>query len=89
LEDSFDRIWDTNELLWELRTREKLEKYEVNGHIVGCGNCKDKYICGGCRARSYSYFNGDVHGADIGCIVNEELWKEIASQRISEIASSH
>ncbi len=89
LKDSFDHIWDTNELLWELRTREKLEKYEVNGHIVGCGNCKDKYICGGCRARSYSYFNGDVHGADIGCIVNEELWKEIAGQRISEIASSH
>ncbi len=79
LEDDFEHIWDNNKLLWELRTREKLETYRVNGHTIGCGNCRDKYICGGCRARSYSYFNGDFHGADIGCVENAELWKEITS----------
>ena len=58
LEDDFEHIWDNNKLLWKLRTREKLETYEINGQTTGCGNCEDKYICGGCRARAYSYFNG-------------------------------
>ena len=89
LEDDFEQIWDNNKLLWELRTRENLESYEVISHTIGCGNCRDKYICGGCRARSYSYFNGNVHGADIGCIENEELWKKMTNQRISEITLSH
>ncbi|RLI45831.1 radical SAM/SPASM domain-containing protein [Candidatus Bathyarchaeota archaeon] len=77
LEDDFEHIWDTNKLLWELRSREKLKNYEINGKTVGCGVCKDRYICGGCRARSYSYFNGNVNEPDIGCIHNEELWKKI------------
>ena len=77
LKDDFEEIWDNHPLLWKLRIRENLKTYEVNGKIVGCGACPDKYICGGCRARAYSYFNGDVTAADIGCIKNEELWKEI------------
>ena len=75
LEDDFEHIWD-NKLLWKLRTREKLETYEINGQTIGCGNCEDKYICGGCRARAYSYFNGNINAPDIGCIDNEELWKK-------------
>jgi radical SAM protein with 4Fe4S-binding SPASM domain len=78
LEDDFEYIWDNNELLWKLRTREKLESYEINGQTIGCGNCADKYICGGCRARAYDYFNGDLNAPDIGCIDNEELWKKVA-----------
>jgi radical SAM protein with 4Fe4S-binding SPASM domain len=76
LEDDFEHIWDNNKLLWKLRTREKLETYEINGQTIGCGNCEDKYICGGCRARAYSYFNGNINAPDIGCIDNEELWKK-------------
>jgi len=78
LEDDFEHIWDNNALLWKLRTREKLESYEINGQTIGCGNCEDKYICGGCRARAYGYFNGNLNAPDIGCIDNEELWKKAA-----------
>jgi radical SAM protein with 4Fe4S-binding SPASM domain len=77
LEDDFEYIWDNNEVLWKLRTREKLESYEINGQRIGCGNCEDKYICGGCRARSYGYFNGNLNAPDIGCIDNEEIWKKV------------
>jgi radical SAM protein with 4Fe4S-binding SPASM domain len=77
LEDNFEHIWDNNEMLWELRSREKLKFYEINGKTVGCGACEDKYICGGCRARSYGYFDGDVNEPDIGCIHNEELWRKV------------
>lgn len=77
MKDDFENIWDNNPILWKLRTREKLETYKVNGQTVGCGKCEDKYICGGCRARSYSYFEGNLNAANIGCIDNEELWKEV------------
>ena len=77
LKDDFEEIWDNHPLLWKLRIREILKTYEVNGKILGCGVCPEKYICGGCRARAYSYFNGDVTAADIGCIKNEELWRSI------------
>jgi len=77
LEDNMESIWDNDQTLWKLRTREKLETYKINGHVLGCGSCEDKYICGGCRARSYGYFNGDLNGADIGCVDNEELWEKV------------
>ena len=77
LKDDFENVWDNNPILWNLRTREKLETYKVNGKVVGCGKCEDKYICGGCRARSYGYFNGNLNAADIGCIDNEEMWIEV------------
>ena len=79
VEDNLEDIWNHDEMFWKLRTRENLESYEVEGHSVGCGICEDKYICGGCRARSYSYFNGDFDSPDIGCINNEEIWDRIVS----------
>lgn len=77
LKDDFEEIWDNHPLLWKLRKREDLEDYMVDGKRVGCGSCPDKYICGGCRARAYSYFNGDVKAPDIGCIHNKPLWEKI------------
>ena len=77
LRDDFEEIWDHNPLLWKLRTRKDLEDYTVNGETVGCGVCPDKYICGGCRARSYSYFNGNVKKPDIGCIRNKKIWEAV------------
>ncbi|MEM2466500.1 MAG: radical SAM protein [Candidatus Bathyarchaeia archaeon] len=77
LENNFEEIWDSDPLLWQLRTRENLETYIVNGKEVGCGVCPDKYICGGCRARAYSYFNGNIKAPDIGCIHNRALWEKI------------
>jgi len=81
LKDDFEEIWDNHPLLWKLRVRENLKTYEVNGRVVGCGVCPDKYVCGGCRARAYSYFDGDVTAADIGCIKNEELWSLIINAK--------
>jgi radical SAM protein with 4Fe4S-binding SPASM domain len=81
LKDNFEVIWDTNPLLWKLRTRENLKIYIVNGNKVGCGNCLDKYICGGCRARAYSYFSGDIQAPDIGCIHNKPLWEKIIGNK--------
>ncbi|MFQ5999483.1 MAG: radical SAM protein [Candidatus Bathyarchaeia archaeon] len=78
LEDNFEYVWDNDEFLWKLRTRENLENYKIDGYTIGCGTCEDKYICGGCRARAYGYFNGNLNAPDIGCIDNEEIWKKIS-----------
>jgi len=81
LKDNFEEIWDNNSLLWNLRVRENLQDYMVNGKKVGCGSCPDKYICGGCRARSYSYFDGNLNKPDIGCIHNKVLWEKIVGNK--------
>jgi radical SAM protein with 4Fe4S-binding SPASM domain len=78
VKDNFEYIWNNNQFLWKLRTREGLKCYEVDGRKIGCGNCNNKYICGGCRARAYSYFSGNLDAPDVGCIKNEELWKSVA-----------
>jgi len=78
LKDDFEEIWDNHPLLWKLRIREDLEDYTVDEKRVGCASCPDKYICGGCRARAYSYFNGNVNAPDIGCTHNKPLWEKIA-----------
>lgn len=75
LNDDFQKIWDTHPFLWKVRVRENLEHYNVDSKDIGCGSCPDKYICGGCRARAYSYFNGNLNAPDIGCIHNKPLWE--------------
>jgi radical SAM protein with 4Fe4S-binding SPASM domain len=81
LKDSFEEIWDTNPLLWKLRTREDLEDCSIDGKRVGCGECPDRYIYGGCRARAYSYFDGNVKMPDVGCIHNEPLLERISNSK--------
>jgi radical SAM protein with 4Fe4S-binding SPASM domain len=76
LEGNFESIWNQDSLFWSLRSREKLESYSASGQIVGCGKCEDKYICGGCRARAYGYFIGNLNAPDIGCVNNEVLWEK-------------
>ncbi len=88
IRDDFEHIWDHDEMFWKLRTRENLKSYEVEGRSVGCGSCEDKYICGGCRARSYSYFNGDLDSPDVGCIDNKELWKRIVNTLLNTSTTS-
>lgn len=77
LKNNFKKIWDCHPFLWKLGKREVLEDYTVNGKRVGCENCPDKFVCGGCRARAYSYFNGNIKAPDIGCINNKRLWAKI------------
>ncbi len=69
--DDFKKVWLTDKTLNKLRHRE-----EFFGH---CRKCESRNICGGCRARAYSYF-GDVQGPDPGCILNENQWEQLKEQ---------
>jgi radical SAM protein with 4Fe4S-binding SPASM domain len=68
LEDDFEHVWQNNTLLNNLRSKDLLQER--------CGSCESKNICGGCRARAYTYFN-DVLAPDPGCINNESKWIEL------------
>ncbi len=60
-------IWRNSPVLKRIRNRDIFK---------GCGECKYKYICGGCRARAYAYFN-DLQGPGPGCSINEKYWDEV------------
>lgn len=62
LKDGFKNLWENSDVLKKLRDRELLKN--------GCGECKYKYVCGGCRARAYAYYN-DILASDPGCIIVE------------------
>ncbi len=61
-------IWHSSEVLQKLRDRSLLSG--------ACANCRNKYICGGCRARGWAYF-GDIHAPDPGCINNRDRWESL------------
>jgi radical SAM protein with 4Fe4S-binding SPASM domain len=47
-ETPFSEIWAENEVFVKMRSLD----YEGK-----CGTCEFKRLCGGCRARSYFYYN--------------------------------
>lgn len=55
-------LWVNSKVFQELRNKDIIE---------GCGDCSYRYICGGCRARAYSYY-GDYLKPDPGCIKNKK-----------------
>jgi radical SAM protein with 4Fe4S-binding SPASM domain len=57
-EKSLMEIWTRNPVLLKLRNRENIRGW--------CGLCSIRDICGGCRARAYTYF-GDLFGSDPNC----------------------
>jgi radical SAM protein with 4Fe4S-binding SPASM domain len=57
--EKIEDIWTNSTVLSELRNREKLKGR--------CSKCEYKYVCGGCRARAYSYHD-DYLMSDPGCI---------------------
>ncbi len=63
--EKFQDIWLNSTLFKALRNR---------GNLKGaCGLCTYKYICGGCRARSAAYHNGDMLNSDPGCIMEKQV----------------
>jgi len=58
-ETPFDEIWKNSEVLNKLRT------LEYGG---GCGVCKYKRACGGCRARAAYYNDGDYMAEEPWCL---------------------
>jgi radical SAM protein with 4Fe4S-binding SPASM domain len=69
--EKFLDIWHNSPILKTLRDRSLLK-----GH---CANCEHKFICGGCRARAYAYFN-DITAPDPGCISNNDYWNELKNK---------
>jgi putative heme d1 biosynthesis radical SAM protein NirJ2 len=58
-ETAFSEIWQNNAVFRSLR------EDSLGGY---CGHCRYAAICGGCRARSYYYENGDYMAADPWCL---------------------
>ncbi|MFX0050135.1 MAG: radical SAM protein [Candidatus Hermodarchaeota archaeon] len=58
LTDNFEGIWINNPILKALRERSR-----VKGN---CGNCKDNFICGGCRVTAFGE-TGDWLASDPSC----------------------
>lgn len=54
----FDEIWKNNEVFNRLRSME---------YQGGCGTCKYKQVCGGCRARAY-YYHQDYMAEEPWCL---------------------
>ena len=61
----FSDIWLNSTLFKAFRNRANLKGT--------CGKCTYKYICGGCRARSAAYNNGDMLNSDPGCIMEKQV----------------
>jgi len=57
---TFKNIWLNASLFNAFRNRANLKG--------SCNKCTYKYICGGCRARSAAYHNGDTLNGDPGCL---------------------
>jgi len=63
--EKFQEIWTNAPLLKVLRNR---------GNLKGaCGKCEFKFVCGGCRARSAAYHNGDILDSDPGCVMGKQM----------------
>jgi radical SAM protein with 4Fe4S-binding SPASM domain len=58
---TFKGVWLNAPLLNAFRNRLNLK--------VSCSKCQYKFICGGCRARSAAYHDGDALNGDPGCIM--------------------
>ena len=48
------------------------DRSDIQGH---CAICEYKALCGGCRARAYTYF-GNLKVPDPECIFNKEYYYE-------------
>lgn len=59
-ERTFKDIWLNAPLFNAFRNRANLKG--------SCSKCTYKYICGGCRARSAAYHNGETLNGDPGCL---------------------
>ena len=57
--EDFLEFWKNNKVLNDLRNKDAIEI---------CGDCRYRYVCGGCRARAFAYYK-DYLKPDPGCII--------------------
>jgi radical SAM protein with 4Fe4S-binding SPASM domain len=69
-DDDLEELWLHNHVFEDLRNKD---------HIEGCGDCEYRFVCGGCRARAYSYF-GDYLKPDPGCVKNRKIWENLTAK---------
>jgi len=77
-ERSLMEIWTKNPVLIKLRNRKNIRGW--------CGECSIRDICGGCRARAYTYFE-DLFGPDPNCFRDKRTdWegREMAGRTVFE-----
>lgn len=63
-EKPFDEIWKNADIFQKLRTQ---------NYKGSCGKCGYKELCGGCRARSAYYHEGDILAEDSYCAFGKQL----------------
>lgn len=63
----WDEIWKNSQLFQTLRTQ---------AYKGSCGTCGFKSVCGGCRARSAYYHDGDILAEDTYCAYGQNLSHE-------------
>jgi len=73
--ETFQEIWNNSLVMERLRDKDLLKQ--------PCGVCHYKYICGGCRARAYAYFN-DFLAADPGCLRGSIVKSSLITQPIQK-----
>lgn len=71
--ETFLEIWNNSLVMRRLRDKDLLKQ--------PCGGCQYKYVCGGCRARAYAYFN-DFLAADPGCLRGSIVKSSLITQSI-------
>lgn len=78
LKDDLEVLWTDLREFKELRSRDTLREH--------CGICEYRYVCGGCRARAYSY-SGDYCSPDPGCILNKDVYDRLLNKYL--LSSPH
>ncbi|MHC1568809.1 MAG: radical SAM protein, partial [Candidatus Syntropharchaeia archaeon] len=73
LKDGFTNVWKDNKIMNLLRDRDVAD--------YACRSCEFRYVCGGCRARAYAYYN-NLKGPDPGCILMKDEWEKMASKEV-------
>ncbi|HID42309.1 MAG TPA: radical SAM protein [Archaeoglobaceae archaeon] len=66
VKDGFLKVWQQSEILEMLRDRDSAN--------YACSDCNYRYICGGCRARAYGYYD-NLLAHDPGCHIKDEKIK--------------
>jgi len=79
LKDGFVNVWKNSEVFNALRDRDAKN--------YACHTCPFRYVCGGCRARAYAYYE-DILAPDPGCIIMEEEWEKI-TQKLHSVSDIH
>ncbi|MEM1573961.1 MAG: radical SAM protein [Candidatus Methanomethylicaceae archaeon] len=73
LNSNLEELWIELKEFKELRNRNLLEPH--------CGICEYRFVCGGCRARAYGYFENYL-APDPGCILNKDIYDKLMQKFI-------